>query len=266
MQGKNRSDAGKKQIYYTRTYRHLKLEPVPYIVFLLLLIVPAVILLCLFYDELTLAMTQGAAWVMHQAGGPEAEIGAGAFLPQLGPVYYLDFPTVLPPPVFVLGNLAVMLGVSWLLCTGWRKNRPISVYLLIVTFIHVISCVFFLLGPEQFPYTVADFSDLYMKQQVGIWITFLVLMGLVMGLVRGSFFWRVLTVVTLMVYSLAFGFVRYVLFLAVLHFFSVLYMPLMFFALGPFFDFLYFVAIYAIATDGVIRRYDSRMKGEWLWA
>ena len=43
-------------------------------------------------------------------------------------------------------------------------------------------------------------------------------------------------------------------------------MPVMFFALGPLFDFLYFVAIYAISVNGMIRIYDSKRKGEWLWA
>ena len=266
MKTKNRLSDGKKQIYYARTYRHLKVAPLPYILFLMLLIVPAVVLLCLYYDELTYAMSDAAAWVMQRAGFSVTDIKAGVFLPQLGPVHYLSMPTVLPGTVFVLVNLVVMLGLMWLLLTGKRKTGPISIYLLIAIFIHVMACVFFLLGRELFPYTLTDFSDLYMKQQLGIWITFLVMIGLVMGLVRGGILLRILTVVGVMAYSLLFGFVRYVLFLAILSQFSVLYMPLMFFVLGPFFDFLYFVAIYAISTNRMIRMYDSKMKGDWSWA
>ena len=88
-----------------------------------------------------------------------------------------------------------------------------------------------------------------------------------MGLLgRGGLLRRAFTVVFIMLYSFLFGFIRYVLFLWVLYRFSVLYMPLMFFALGPFFDFLYFVSIYSISTNGMIRIYESKMKGEWLWA
>lgn len=266
MESKNNPAAEKKQIFFARTYRHLKMNPIKYLLFLLIFVLPSVIFLCLFYDELTLAMSNAAAWVIQRAGGPAAGMCSGGFLPKLGPVYYLSLPTVQPGYGLILGNLAVSLVVLWILSTGPRKGRSISVYFSIMLFIHIMTCVFFLLGRDLYPYTITDFSDLYMKQQIGIWLTFLVLIGCVLGLENGGLWHRVLTVAGVMLYSFLFGFVRYVLFLGVLHCFSVLYMPLMFFALGPFFDFLYFVAIYAIATNRMIRMYDSRMKGEWVWA
>ena len=257
----------KRQIYFARTYRHLKANRAECALFLLLFILPCLVLLLLFYDELTWVMTNGAVWMIQQAGGPRAEISAGTFLPRLGPAYYAVLPTTQPDYSLILGNLAVCLGTVWVLSTGPRKGRPVAVYLSIMLLIHTMACAFFLLGKDLMPYTLEDFSDLYIKQQIGIWITFLVLIGLVMGVLgRGAILRRMLTVVSIMLYSFVFGFVRYVLFLWILYRFSVLYMPLMFFALGPFFDFLYFVAIYAISTNGVIRIYNTKKKGDWVWA
>ena len=257
----------KKKIYFARTYRHLKFNRLGSLLFLLLFILPATILLFLFYDELTQLMCFVAAWVIRTAGGPEIETASGTFIPWLGQVSYLILPTTLPGYGLILGNLGISLILVWLFAAGPQKGRPAAIYLSIMLLVHIMACVFFLFGREWFPYSLADYSDLYIKQQVGIWITFLVLMGLVMGILgRGSIFRRILTVVLLMAYSFLFGLVRYTLFLGILYYFSVLYMPIMFFALGPLFDFLYFVAIYSISTNKMIRKYDSKRKGEWKWA
>lgn len=259
--------AEKKKIYFARTYRHLKVNPREYLVFLLLFILPAIIALLFLYDELTYILCKTASWVITAASGENAGMMSDTFLPGFGPVYSLSLPTTLPDYNLILLNFGVSLTVAWLLCTGTRKGRPMSIYLSITLFIHIIACAFFLLGKNVFPYTLEEFSDLYIKQQVGIWITFLLLIGLVMGLLsRGALLRRLLTTMCVMLYSFAFALVRYVLFLYVLMEFSILYMPLMFFALGPFFDFSYFVAIYAVSTNGIIRLYDSKQKEEWFWA
>lgn len=267
MESKDCSKMSKNRIYFARTYRHLKINRSECLLFLFLFILPSLLLLLFFYDELTWLMAMGAARILQAAEGLQAELNGGIFLPLLGPTYYLELPTRQPDYPLILGNLAVSLGLVWLLSTGPRKGRPVAIYLSIILLIHTMACIFFLLGKDCFPYTMEDFSDLYVKQQIGIWITFLVLIGLVMGILsRGGFLRRIFTVAFIMLYSFLFGFIRYVLFLWVLYRFSVLYMPLMFFALGPFFDFLYFVSIYSISTNGMIHIYESKMKGEWLWA
>lgn len=257
----------KKQIYFFRTYRHWKIKRLTTVLFLLLFVLPLTILIFFFYDEMTWLLCKGAEWILRTGAKMEPEMLTSVFLPRLGEAYYLSLPTKLPGYGLILANLAVSLALIWVLCFGAKGQRPISIYLIITLFIHVISCAFFLLGRDLFPYTLADFSDLYIKQQIGIWITFLVLMGIIMGLLgRGGILRRVITVLSVMLYSFVFGFVRYVFFLWVLSAFSVLYMPIMFFALGPLFDFLYFVAVYAISTDRTIYIYQTKRKGEWEWA
>lgn len=107
-----------------------------------------------------------------------------------------------------------------------------------------------------------------MKQQVGIWLTFMVLVGLIVGFMGNKgFLFKLLTFVSIMAYSFLFGFVRYILFLYMIQQYSILYMALMFFVFGPFFDFLYLVAIYGFFINKMVKLYDSdKGREEWQWS
>ncbi len=61
-----------------------------------------------------------------------------------------------------------------------------------------------------------------------------------------------------------FGTVRYVIFIWLLYRFSVIYMAFFYFMIGPMFDFLYLVMIYAVFVNRMIGVYDSR-KGKEVW-
>lgn len=257
----------KNQIYFARTYRHLRFNRRSCALFMLLFMLPGLVLLLFGYDELTHAMSSLAAWLLEQGGVSGTSIMTSQFLPLLGPVYYLAVPTTQPGYSFILANLGTVLLIMWGLCTGNRKGKPVGIYLLIVMIIHAMSCVFFLLGRDLFPYTITTYSDLYVKQQVGIWITFFVLICLIMGILsRNAVVSRVITSLCVMGYSVAFGFVRYALFLWLLYRFSTLYIAVMFFALGPLFDFLYFVMVYSLSANRLIREYESTLRAEWEWA
>jgi hypothetical protein len=71
--------------------------------------------------------------------------------------------------------------------------------------IHLVSCIFFLVMPEYFPYTITRYSELYMKQQVGIWLSFLVLAGLVSGWISRSGISKFYMYFSVMAYSLYSG-------------------------------------------------------------
>lgn len=259
--------AAKKQIYFARTYRHLKFDWLACLLFLLLFVLPAFVLILFFYDEMTWGMCQVALWFLEKGGIAPAALQTSEFIPFLGPVYYLSMPSALPSFEFTLGNIAVSLAAVWLLSIGPHKGQPMVIYATIILMIHTMSCAFFLLGRDLFPYTIAEYSDLYVKQQVGIWISFLFLIGLIMGFLgRGDILRRIITVLVLMAYSILFGVVRYALFLWILCRFTLLYVPIMFFALGPFFDFLYFVMVYSISMNRMIRKYQSDRRDEWVWA
>lgn len=257
----------KTQIYFARTYRHLKVNRWESVIFLSLFVLPVTILLLLYYDELTWMISRAGAWLINLSADMQTQFSTDSFIPKLGEIHYLILPTIRPDYKFVLVNLIIVLILVWFFSVGPKKGKPIAIYFTMLSLVHTMACIFFLIGRGVFSYTLEDYSNLYIKQQVGIWITFLVLMGLVMGILgQSGIIWRVLTVLSVICYSILFGLVRYVLFMYILYNFSILYMPLMFFALGPFFDFLYFVAIYSISINRMIHIYNSKQKGKWIWA
>lgn len=263
----NNSAEVKKQIYYSRTYRHMKFNRKTSLIFLLGFVLPLTVLLFLFYDEFTYLMCYCARWFLNSVCGIELTMKTADFIPFLGHVHYIDFSTKLPEMSFVLANAGISLLLILVLSTGKLKGKPISIYLDITLLVHIIGCVFFLLSGNKFGYTVSDYSQLYVQQQVGIWMTFVVLIGLVEGILnKESILYRIMIVLSVLAYSVLFGIVRYALFLLILNKFSVLYMPVMFFTLGPFFDFMYFVMIYSISTNHMIKKIIDRKNDQWQWA
>lgn len=258
----------KKKIYYARTYRHLTYDRVKITLYFLLLIVPAILVYLLSLRAITHFIAETGIKVLGKAlPGIAMEIAAVRY-PVFGTVEYIVMPTVLPDFLFVGINLCVVLGGMWFLCTGRRKGHPVAVYLLLSMMTHVVSCTFFLFGTHVFPYQMEDFSELYISQQISIWLLFIILTGLVTGFVGNQgFFYKILTFFAIMAYSLVFGVVRYIVFLFVLEQYSMLYMAVMFFVFGPLFDFLYLVWIYSFFVNKMILYYDSdRGREAWKWS
>lgn len=186
----------------------------------------------------------------------------------LGTMSFIKMPSVVPDRTFAFINLLVILAVVILLLLFKKTNRPLAMYVLLCLFIHTINCVYFIFAPNDFPYSIEQFSDLYMKQQIGIWLTFIILFGTVTAFLgKRGFGWKALAFFSTVIYSLVFGSVRYILFLYILQKFSILYMAVMFFVFGPLFDFLYLVAIYSLLINKLISIYDSKEgSGDWKWA
>ena len=112
-------------------------------------------LLLFCYDELTLLMSRIAMWFLDKVGLAAQGLRSKAFIPGLGPVWYPGAAPVLPEQSAVLRNIGRTLATLAVLTMGPWKGKPLPIYLLISVVIHLMSCVFFLLGPEAFPYTAA---------------------------------------------------------------------------------------------------------------
>lgn len=258
----------KKKIYYSRTYRRLKVNTIGTILYFCFLVLPALILFVLNIENITHLMSKCAVDILGKIyPGIPLYIREDTFS-ILSTMKFVELPTVYPQIGFCVLNFLMVLCLIIFCCTGSRKGRPISIFMTIMLVIHIINCIYFIFAANYFPYTAFQYSNLYMKQQIGIWLTFIVMMGLVTAL-QGTkvLVYNILAFVSVMLYSFAFGFVRYILFLYVIEEFSIIYMALMFFALGPFFDFLYLVGIYGFFMNKVICVYESaKGKGEWKWS
>lgn len=261
-------DISKRSIFYARTYRYLSINWLKGILYMLLLVLPVLVIFILNLKRITMTISVLAIRVLDQAyPGLPVSIAEGDFS-ILSPTAYIKMPNIYPKLPFVLANLAVCLLIIAVLMTGKRKGKPVALYMLLAAFIHTVNCIYFIFATNHFPYSIEQFSDLYIKQQIGIWLTFILLAGIVTAFLGGrGYIYKALGFFAIIAYSLLFGGVRYVVFLYLLYRFSLLYMALMFFVFGPLFDFLYFVSVYSFLVNKLVTVYDSsKGREEWRWA
>lgn len=262
-------DSLKRKIYYARTYRHLAVNKIESVFYLLLLVLPCFLLLLFNYGTVT---EWTCDFTMSVLGKhlPDVRLvrESGEFIPMLDAVQMVGVPTVYPSQNFVLGNLGLVFFLIWMLLHFMKQSNALSIYLILNLLVHVINCIYFLFAGRYFPYSALEFSDLYIKQQVGIWLSFLVIAGLLTGLLgKGMIIRRFLVMAFIMLYSFAVGTVRYIVFLYIIYRYSLLYMAIFFFCLGPFFDFLYLVGIYCFYLNRMIKIYDRNDRlEEWKWS
>lgn len=260
--------AGKKRIYYARTYRRIDMDWIKSIIYACLIIIPCFLLIALNIDTITGALTDITVDVLSKVIEPQYIRIHTSEYSIMGEMYYVSLLTTHPTKMMSWCNLCVCLFVMLLLRLLKRSGNPIAIFANFSIFVHIISCLFFILIPMWFPYTIGDYSDIYLKQQIGIWLTFVVLAGMMVAFFgnRGYIF-KTLIFLCIILYSVLFGSVRYILYLFLLHKFSVLYMALLFFVVGPMFDFSYFVAIYALFVNKNIKDYSyGEKKGIWKWS
>jgi len=259
----------KTRIFYSRTYRRLSFSGKAGLIYLLLLILPAMAVILAGYGRFTGLVSAVSLEVLNQAL-PALEAGSKpvAIMPWVEPMTMVTLETVLPSRQFLVlnlvaaaGGLAVLWGFPW-------RSRPLSIFLSIQILIHSISCLYFYLTPGTYPYSASDYSELYLRQQLGVLLFFLLLSGfLTLFPEPGTMLLRLGTVALILGYALVFGTVRYVVFLYILGRFSVLYMPAMFFTLGPVLDYLYLVALYGFYLYRLIKKNESPQgKRRWVWS
>lgn len=257
----------KSHIYFARTYRYLHTSIGQNVLYILLLIVPCLFLLIFFMDDITYGLSSLAVKVLGSVFAHHEFSILGEDFALLNTMAYVGLPTVYPQLSFVFWNMLVMFVVLLILGFGRAKGKPVTIYLMLNLIVHLANCIYFIFAMDYFPYSATQFSELYMEQQMGIWITFIILTALVTGFLGNKgYVYRVITFFAIMAYSFLFGTVRYIVFMFLVTRFSILYMAPMFFSFGPLFDFLYLVAIYSVFVNRMVKLYDSAEgRGEWRW-
>ncbi|WP_303859531.1 hypothetical protein [Alkalibaculum bacchi] len=258
----------KKNIFYSRTYRHLENRLSKGILYMFVLVIPVLLIFILNIKNITVFMSELAIYILSKEfKGVEFYKGEDHFS-ILGNIEFVSLPTVYPEILFVLLNIILVLSAVIFLNIGKKRGGALSIYFTAISLIHIINCIYFIFASDFFPYTGSEYSNLYMKQQISIWISFIVMAGLITGfVVNKGVIYKIVTFFSIVVYSLAFGIIRYIVFLYIVQKFSILYMVLLFFILGPFFDFLYFVTIYGLYINKMTKLLNNKLRGEeWLWS
>ncbi|MEG1524642.1 MAG: hypothetical protein RRZ24_00990 [Clostridia bacterium] len=257
----------KNRIFYAREYRHFKLATKSSLLFLIACVIPFVTLSVLFYSPITHGVSLWSGKILAAITGQDIVLSSFSFLPNLGNVYYVAFPSQQPGFTHALICGIVMLFAIILLSQSNRNGRALMIYICMGLYVQLISCVFFIFWPEYFPYELTDYSQLYMLQQTSLWIIIPALFGIASSLVQTSFLSKFIAFFSLIVCVLLYGTLRYVVNLYLIYVLSTLYMATFFFTFGVLFDFIQMVAIYAIFIKSTSECYSTlRGKAQWQWS
>lgn len=268
--GYGRSDDSKEKsrIYYSRTYRHLKVNYWRIGLFFIFFVIPAVVLFLLSYSDISRVVVEQVQDIaVNYIDAEKMSVGRTEFLPLLGDLYYISVEGFLPSKDLSLMHLLITLFVGIIVNFSFKNSMHVRMYLFVFLFIHLTSSVYMYFLADKFPYTLSDYSELYMKQQIGIWLSIFTIITLLSGVINYTGFSKFVFVLTATIYSFVFGIIRYAVFLGVMHNFSVIYMTTFFFSLGPFIDFLYLVWMYSLFMRFITARFsDGRGVVKWYWA
>lgn len=160
----------------------------------------------------------------------------------------------------------ISMVVIFLAYTKKKAIEPKMVWLIFIFFITLASSLFFIFSQGDFPYDIPFFSEMYIKTEVGIWLTIPLI--LTVALLPFPIKWhKKLTVILLTLsYSLVFALVRYIVFLYLLRTTTYLFMALMFFMLGPFLDFIYIVGAYSMTVSKIaVKTKEDQKQWNWLY-
>lgn len=178
-------------------------------------------------------------------------------------VYIIDMPGRYPSMIFSVSLLVVSLLIIFLV-SKTKLPSPIVIWIIYSSLINLVSSVVFILRPEIFPYIIAEFSELYIKTEVIIWLFIPLLMGMAFSPLPSNIFTKTSVVVLTVIYSMVLGILRYVAFLYILTKFSYIFMAILFFAFGPLMDFIYIVGLYSLYVSNYASKIGKDLR-IWKW-
>lgn len=256
----------KDRIQFSHTFRHIQNRPWKSFFYLILFVIPVLLVFVLNYRDLSLWMNQVALFFLKPLIPSAAlQIDAVEFLPIFGSLTSLSLPSPNTSTIFIIVLALVSLIALLILVTGRRKGHPVSIFLSFAAIILLISSAFGFLFPNNFPYGADDFAQLYMIQTFATLLFFIVLTGTVTVLLGiGSTIHRMVFVLVVLGFMMVFSTARYIVYLFIVSKVSLLFMPALIFAFGPFFDFLFLVYFYGIYIHHLIKRF-KREGSEVVW-
>lgn len=263
----NKSDPEKRYINFTRDYRHFPKPKLSSFLFFILIPVPVILVILFYYPDITMALSSWTSKVISGSIGVQTTITSSEFIPMIGPVHFLDMVGSSPTFTFSLINLIVSVAILGILSFVESNMRSLIVYICMGAFVHAVSSAFFMFFPEYFPYALVDYSELYMEQQVAMWLIIALIAGLATALVYAPVYSKIITFFAILAYVAAYGITRYGLYLVILRSVSSLFMATLFFTLGVLFDFLQLVFIYTLfVMRASIRNSYGRGGSLWRWS
>ena len=182
----------------------------------------------------------------------------------LGDVYILDIFGRYPSLTFSIYSALSSMVLIILMPLLKFINKPISIWLTLIFLINLISSLFFIFFSDFFPYSMWIYLDLYIKTEICIWLIIPYLLIFAFLPLPANFFSKLKLVVVSLIYSIIFGSIRYIVFIFILREYSYIFMAVVFFIFGPFFNFIYIISFYSL----FVSRLAVKLKGDvnkWGW-
>ncbi len=265
---KTKSELLKVQIRLAHTYRHLRTQNLKKNLFLWILLGPLIIIYLFTYSRISYFMAYFSRYILSGVTPiSKMSLVSSEFLPFFGGVTYLSLPSAVHQLELTLISLLVSIIILWISLSGRRKGHPVSIFIAMGALIQIVSCLFFVFASHVFPYSSTIYSELYVKQQISLWLFFLIIIGFVSALLgNGRFFYNVAFLLGVMVYSFIYGVFRYITYLYVVSSISAVYMAALFFTFGPLFDFLYITYFFGHYVNKFILDNERKRSEEvWQW-
>jgi hypothetical protein len=252
----------KTLIYYHRAYRKITGSSRAFIFEFFFTTIPLSIIILFLYPMITAQMSL----FTYKFLLPYYPTGSIFLLEKtfiLGNVSMVVVPGSYPSIMTCLINFIISFAMIFLL-PKTKIGRNFAIIAVFWAMINLSSVLFFSVIPFEFPYTVEDYSELYVKSEVSMWFFIPFILGIAFLPLPSSFIPKILIIIFTTVYSIIFGTLRYIVFLYIVSQYSVLYMAILFFAFGPLIDFVYIVGIYSYYTYFLAKK----LKGDdsiWKW-
>ena len=254
----------KERIFYHRSYRTLERARPGRWWGLLGLVLALDVLLFLAMPWL-LGAASGAVRSLLSACGVPATVQSVTFFPPLLPQVPLVLtPTVSPSPWFSFASLAVAVAAVLGLPLLRGLPRPLAIYLVFLGALTGLSAAYFMVVPERFPNDIYDYSLLHASLEVFLWLLVPLVMALALNPLPGGNGLKLAVVLSALVYSVTLGTVRWAATLYLMQKGSVLFMATLFFGIGPFFEFVGVVTLYALYVNAQALRL-ARDPAAWHW-
>ncbi len=253
----------KSQIYYHRAHRKISFSWKT-LLFEFFLFGPVCWLLILFSYPL---ITRLASQFLIEWSAPQHPAWTSVMTEEtfvLGNMAIPNIPGRYPSPPLIFAVLMLSL-VFMFIATRIRIPKPVAIWVIFVCLVNCVSVLFFTFFPAYFPYTIQSFSELFMKTEITIWIFFPVIMEAALLPLPSSKSTKFMAILFSLLYAVAFGVVRYILFVQILVKFSYIFMATLFFCFGPFIDFIVVVGFYSYYVSLVSRKINRDLK-VWNWS
>lgn len=240
--------------YCHRSYRSLSAlvqhaYPLRYIV----LTLPVLCAVVLFSSDISWLISRSASIIFSSLPDAALTVAAKSH-PLFGDIHYVAMSGAYPSRFFSIITALVMLSLMAGLPRLKIIPKSVTLFAAFICLVTLISALFFVFFAERFPYAVGNFSDLYMVGEVGVWCAIPLILGLALLPLPGNVLEQSLVIFSAVIYSVVFGWIRYLFFLYVLNKFGYIFMATMFIAFDPPLDTFYVVGIYALYVSIVSRR------------